>query len=129
MQNNSPFLTSEFCTTKIAGELVELHEFSFKLPRPDLLKNLLLLWLLPLNLESFGHVSLSELCDSVSDAASFMKQICKFLPNVKTQQKKIKETFLLKLLSHDFSNVCQTNRFVILFVDWAFAWDEKQDDL
>lgn len=28
--------------------------------------------------ESFGHVSLSEL--SLSDAASFMKQICKFMP-------------------------------------------------
>lgn len=30
--------------------------------------------------DSFGHVSLSELGLSVSDAVSFMKHICKFIP-------------------------------------------------
>lgn len=32
------------------------------------------------DLDSFGHDSLSELGLSVSDAVSFMKQICKFIP-------------------------------------------------
>lgn len=39
-----------------------------------------------MDLDNFGHVSLSELGLSVSEAVSFMKQICKFIPASKVWQ-------------------------------------------